>query len=62
MYGGPVYIFRNVLYNVGLETFKLYNSPSGVLVFHNTLVKQGMSLVLWTNAPMSWGGIPQQPL
>ncbi len=52
VYGGPVYIFRNTLYNVGLETFKLHNSPSGVLAFHNTSVKEGMPLVLWTNAPV----------
>ena len=52
VYGGPVYIFRNALYNVGLETFKLHNSPSGVLAFHNTSVKQGMPLVLWTKAPV----------
>ncbi|MCS6862135.1 MAG: right-handed parallel beta-helix repeat-containing protein, partial [Abditibacteriales bacterium] len=48
VYGGPVYIFRNALYNVGLETFKMHNSPSGALMFHNTSVKQGMPLILYT--------------
>jgi hypothetical protein len=52
VHGGPVYIFRNVLYNVGLETFKLHNSPSGVLMLHNTSVKKGMPLILWTSAPV----------
>lgn len=52
VYGGPVYIFRNVLYNVGLETFKMHNSPSGALMFHNTSVKKGMPLVLWTGEPV----------
>ncbi|MBM3476219.1 MAG: hypothetical protein FJX75_23350 [Armatimonadetes bacterium] len=52
IYGGPVYIFRNVLYNVQEETFKLHNSPSGALVFHNTSVKSGMPLVLYTNEPV----------
>jgi hypothetical protein len=52
VHGGPVYIFRNVLYNVGVETFKLHNSPSGVLMLHNTSVKRGMPLVLWTSAPV----------
>jgi hypothetical protein len=48
IFGGPVYIFRNVLYNVGLETFKMHNRPSGALMIHNTSVKQGMPLLLWT--------------
>jgi len=48
IHGGPVYIFRNALYNVGLETFKMHNAPSGALFFHNTSVKAGMPLVLYT--------------
>jgi hypothetical protein len=52
VYGGPVYIFRNALFNVGVETFKMHNSPSGALFFHNTSVKKGMPLVLWTNVPV----------
>lgn len=52
IYGGPVYIFRNALYNVALETFKMHNSPSGALLFHNTSVKKGMPLVLWTGEPV----------
>jgi len=48
VYGGPVYVFRNALYNVCVETFKLHNSPSGVLMFHNTSVKKGIPLVLMT--------------
>ncbi|MGD0093671.1 MAG: hypothetical protein ABSE73_27490, partial [Planctomycetota bacterium] len=47
-YGGPVYIFRNALYNVCVETFKLHNGPSGVLMVHNTSVKKGMPLILMT--------------
>ncbi|MDH7571016.1 MAG: right-handed parallel beta-helix repeat-containing protein, partial [Armatimonadota bacterium] len=49
IFGGPVYIFRNALYNVVVETFKMHNSPSGALMFHNTSVKQGMPLVLYTS-------------
>jgi hypothetical protein len=52
IYGGPVYIFRNALYNVGLETFKMHNSPSGALMIHNTSVKKGIPLLLWTPAPV----------
>ena len=50
VYGGPVYIFRNALYNLEVETFKMHNSPSGALFFHNTAVKKGPPLVLWTSA------------
>jgi hypothetical protein len=53
VYGGPVYIFRNVLYNVGLEPFKMHNSPSGALMIHNTVVKKGMPLMVFTRAPIS---------
>ena len=31
IFGGPVYIFRNVLYNVVMEPFKMHNSPSGAV-------------------------------
>jgi len=47
VFGGPVYIFRNVLCNLGMEPFKMHNSPSGVLVMHNTVIKNGMPLVLY---------------
>ncbi|MBE7465087.1 MAG: right-handed parallel beta-helix repeat-containing protein [Planctomycetes bacterium] len=40
-FGGPVYIFRNAVYNLVGEPFKLHNGPSGVLMFHNTFVKNG---------------------
>jgi hypothetical protein len=48
IFGGPVYIFRNAMYNVVLEPFKMHNSPSGALMFHNTTVKKGMPLVLYS--------------
>ena len=53
VWGGPVYIFRNALYNVGMETFKMHNGPSGCLFFHNTSVKEGMPLVLYTGEPVT---------
>ncbi len=52
IFGGPVYIFRNVMYNVAVEPFKLHNSPSGALIFHNTVVKNGMPDLLMTNEPV----------
>ncbi|MBM4039722.1 MAG: hypothetical protein FJ290_14535 [Planctomycetes bacterium] len=52
-WGGPVYIFRNAIHNLGLETFKMHNAPSGCLFFHNTSVKEGMPLVLYTGQPVT---------
>jgi len=49
VYGGPVYVFRNVMDNVAVEPFKLHNSPSGCLIFHNTSVKKGTPSLLWTS-------------
>ena len=46
--GGPVYVFRNSLYNVVAEPFKMHSSPSGALFFHNTCVKRGMPLTIST--------------
>ena len=48
IHGGPVYVFRNAMYNVTAETFKMHNNPSGGIFYHNTSVKAGMPLVLWT--------------
>jgi len=53
VHGGPVYIFRNAMYNVDHSTFKLHNSPSGVLMLHNTSVKTGMPLILSTHETVS---------
>ncbi|MCX7049257.1 MAG: right-handed parallel beta-helix repeat-containing protein [Candidatus Sumerlaeota bacterium] len=49
VFGGPIYIFRNALYNIEVEAFKMHNSPSGALFLHNTCVKKGMPLVLSTS-------------
>jgi hypothetical protein len=46
VHGGPAYVFRNTLYNVaGSSVFKLNNSPSGCVIFHNTTVRVGMPIV-----------------
>ena len=56
VFGGPIYIFRNAIYNINVEPFKLHNSPRGVLLINNTTVKspasQGGAFVLWTSAPV----------
>jgi hypothetical protein len=51
--GGPVYVFRNALYNVQLEPFKIHNGPSGALFYHNTVVKAGPAMLVYTPAPAS---------
>jgi hypothetical protein len=40
--GGPLYIFRNAIYNVLYSPFKLHNDTSGVLILHNTSVRSGI--------------------
>jgi hypothetical protein len=51
--GGPVYIFRNIIYNVAghAEIFKLHNYTSGLLFVHNTSVKKGTALHCGTPEP-----------
>jgi len=39
--GGPVYFFCNAVFNCDYSPFKLHNDTAGVLLFHNTCVKQG---------------------
>ena len=41
-HGGPLYVFRNAIYNVLYSPFKLHNDTSGVLIFHNTSVANGI--------------------
>ncbi|MBA3707857.1 MAG: hypothetical protein H0W83_03430 [Planctomycetes bacterium] len=48
VYGGPAYLFRNTLYNVHGEVYKMHNSPSGALFFHNTTVKKGEPFLVST--------------
>ncbi len=53
IFGGPAYLFRNVIVNVADEPFKLHalggvSSPSGALILQNTVVKAGSSLQLST--------------
>jgi hypothetical protein len=52
VYGGPVYVFRNVMDNVIVEPFKLHDSPSGCLIFHNSCLKSGAPVVLYTPEPV----------
>lgn len=53
VYGGPVYIFRNVIYNVSASPFKLHNAPSGVQLLHNTTVRLGAAMLISATEPVS---------
>jgi nitrous oxidase accessory protein NosD len=45
-HGGPVYIYRNFIYNARSSPFKLHNHTSGVLIYHNTSVRQGIPFLI----------------
>jgi hypothetical protein len=40
--GGPVYIFRNMMYNLLYSPFKLHNHTAGVIILHNSSVLRGI--------------------
>ncbi len=44
--GGPVYVFRNSLYNIDHEIFKLHNDPSGMYILHNTCVGDSAAMIV----------------
>jgi len=46
--GGPVYIFRNIIFNTQYSPFKLHNDTSGLLLFHNTSVRAGSAFSIMT--------------
>ena len=53
--GGPAYVVRNELFNLESSPLKLNNSPSGLIVVHNTGVKLGAGVrdaddSTWRNA------------
>jgi len=50
IYGGPAYIFRNVLYNLEISSFKMNRGPSGLVIVHNTAVSEGNGL----ESPNGW--------
>lgn len=56
IHGGPVYVVRNVLYNLRGETWKIHLSPtgfphrtSGAYIFHNTVVRSNPCFRVWSN-------------
>ena len=52
VYGGPAYIFRNVVYDFVLYPVKFNQHPAGILIFHNTFVGRGSAgrwAAMWQN-------------
>ena len=51
MFGGPVYFFRNILYNVPAGgAFKFNAKPAGILIYHNTLIGEQTARDPYSNA------------
>jgi hypothetical protein len=52
VFGGPSYVFRNVVVNAKSDVFKLHGDgphtegPAGVMAYHNTVVTAGVPLVV----------------
>jgi len=47
--GGPNYFLRNVMFNVIHEAFKLHRFSQGDVILHNTIVKAGDGLGIYTS-------------
>ena len=51
VWGGPVYVFRNVLVNMARSPYKLNNDPTGFYIFNNTSVR---TLGFGNNLSFAW--------
>jgi hypothetical protein len=50
VFGGPVYFFRNLLYNVPTGVaFKFTSKPAGLFVYHNTIVGEHTTRQSYSN-------------
>ncbi len=50
IFGGPVYVFRNELFNMENSAFKMNRSPSGLVIVHNTIA----SVENAVSSPAGW--------
>jgi hypothetical protein len=51
VFGGPVYFFRNILYNVPTGVaFKFSAKPAGLFVWHNTIIGEQVVREVYANA------------
>lgn len=51
--GGPAYFIRNVMYNLSYTPFKLQRNSVGDVAYHNTVVKSGDGVRVYTSATWS---------
>ena len=49
IFGGPVYLYRNLIHNTLYSPFKLHNNTSGVVMIHNTSVRAGIPFFIRTS-------------
>jgi cysteine-rich repeat protein len=49
--GGPTYAVRNVMFNVIYSPFKLHRGSVGDVALHNTVVKTGDALAIYSGVP-----------
>ena len=52
VFGGPAYIFRNVIFNIRMFAFKLSRSPVGLMIFNNScrVANAGRLAPEWSNS------------
>ncbi|WP_205665219.1 right-handed parallel beta-helix repeat-containing protein [Caldimonas tepidiphila] len=50
--GGPTYFVRNAMYNIVYTPFKLHNGSTGDVILHNTVVKSGDALGIYSGTPI----------
>ena len=50
VFGGPAYIFRNIIFNIDISAFKMNRSPSGLVVVNNTIINSTNAL----SSPTGW--------
>ena len=49
IFGGPVYLYRNRIYNTLYAPFKLHNNTAGVFMIHNTSIRAGIPFFIRTS-------------
>ncbi len=50
VWGGPVYAFRNIIYNTAKAPYKLNQEPSGFFILHNTSIRSGWAWLQYGEA------------
>jgi hypothetical protein len=55
--GGPNFFLRNVMFNIIHEAFKLHRFSRGDVILHNTVIKAGDGLGVYTSEPFDYARI-----